>query len=266
MRPSDAVRFRHPAAALSLAALACLLAAGLAFLLIAGPVLGQSDETPPTVESAVVDGNTLTLTFSEDLKATDTSGLKWAIWVDGIVEGSSVSPNSAAISGRTLTLTLGAAAEADDTVTVNYDAGAAEEKLQDPAGNEVASFSDQEVRHASEVTEEPTATPVPTPEPTATPPDTRAYARTHAGAHARTHSRANAGADRASGPAHRADRRHRAGIPGRVAGLGRRGRRGLLPGALAGGRSGQSAERWLERGDLRNAHHRDRLRRLGGAD
>ena len=74
---------RRSRAALPPAALFLAFALITALLLVAGPVLGQTDETPPTVESAVVDGNTLTLTFSEDLKATDTSGLKWAIWVDG---------------------------------------------------------------------------------------------------------------------------------------------------------------------------------------
>ena len=66
--------------------------------------------------------------------------------------------NSASISGNTLTLILSNGAEADDTVTVNYNAGGAEEKLQDPAGNLVASFTGQAVRHApeEEVTPEPT--------------------------------------------------------------------------------------------------------------
>ena len=68
------------------------LAAGLVLLPSIGAAQTPSDTTPPTVESAWVDGATLTLTFSETLKATSTAGMQWAWTVDGIVEGVSVSP------------------------------------------------------------------------------------------------------------------------------------------------------------------------------
>ena len=152
-------------------ALTFLLAAGVTLLLISGPVQGQTDETPPTVESGTVDGTTLTLTFSEALRATDTSGLRFAFTVDGIIEGGSVSPSRVTISGSNLILHLSTGAEAGQTVTVNYDAAEAREKLRDAAGNAVASFNSQPVRNdasAPEPTpEEPT--PEPTPETTAEP-------------------------------------------------------------------------------------------------
>ena len=62
-------------------------AIGLALLLGAGPAHAQTDDTPPTVESGTVDGTTLTLTFSENLRETNTSGLQFALTVDGIIEG-----------------------------------------------------------------------------------------------------------------------------------------------------------------------------------
>ena len=86
---------------------ALALAFGLALLLSIGLAYAQTDETPPTVESATVDGAVLTLTFSEALRETDTSGLKWALWVDGIVESSPLSPARVSISGKTLTIIPG---------------------------------------------------------------------------------------------------------------------------------------------------------------
>ena len=49
---------------------------------------------------------------------------------------------------------------------MNYDADGVEEKLQDPAGNTVESFTGQQVENAASATEEPTPelTPEPTPE------------------------------------------------------------------------------------------------------
>ena len=118
-----------------------------------------------------MNGATLTPTFSETLKATSTSGLRFAFSVNGIIEGAGVGFNSASISSRTLTLTRGNEAEADDTVTVNYNASSAEEKLQDTAGNLVAGFTGQPLRSAPaaptpEPTPKPTVIPAPAPIPT----------------------------------------------------------------------------------------------------
>ena len=122
------------------------------------PAQAETDDTPPTVHSATVDGTVLTLTFSETLRATNTSWLQFAFTVDGIVEGASASPKWVSISGDTVTLVLGAAAVAGQTVTVSYDAAAAVqvsgEGLQDTSGNPVASFSDQPVQHGAPEPEE----------------------------------------------------------------------------------------------------------------
>ena len=134
------------------------LALGLILLLGAGLVQAQTDDTPPTMESARVDRTMLTVTFSEALRATNTSGLRWAFWVSGIVEGGDLSPAHVSISGRTVTLVLGTTADTGQTVAVNYDAYevSAAERLQDAAGNEVASFTDQPVRNVASPTPEPT--------------------------------------------------------------------------------------------------------------
>ena len=172
--------FPRPAVLLSLAALVLSLSVILALLLSSGPAHGQTDDTPPTVASATVDGARLTVTFSEPLRATSTAGMQFAIWADGIIDGASVSPASVSINGKTLTINLGTAASAGQTVTVNYDATYPDEPLQDAAGNRVASFYGQAVRNAA------SATPRTHP---------RTYAGTHAGAYAGTHAGAYARTD-----------------------------------------------------------------------
>ena len=109
-----------------------------------------ADTTAPSLSSATVDGSTLLLTFDEalaaapnlannafEVKATPAGGSQEAVDLSG----------SPAISGATVTLTLAAAVAHGDTVTVSYTAPATGtgNKLQDAAGNEVDSFSDQAV-------------------------------------------------------------------------------------------------------------------------
>ena len=110
------------------------LVAGLVLVPAVGPAHAQSDTTPPTVESAWVEGTALTLIFSETLKATSTAGMQWAWTVDGIIDGASVSPTGMSIDDETVTLTLSVAATADQTVTVDYYADALTERLQDHRG------------------------------------------------------------------------------------------------------------------------------------
>ena len=109
---------------------------------------GPSDEvtatpqetSPPTVSSAAVDGATLTVTFDEPLdtgQAPDKSA--FAVTVGGSGRG----VDTVAVSGSVATLTLVTAVFAGEAVTVDYTAPVdpSANRLQDLAGNAVASFS-----------------------------------------------------------------------------------------------------------------------------
>ena len=109
------------------------------------------DTTAPTVSSAAVDGASLTIAFDENLaaaanlansafevKKTPASGSEQTVTLSG----------SPSISGDTVTLTLATAAVHGDTdVKVSYTkpASGSDNTLEDAAGNEVASFTDQAV-------------------------------------------------------------------------------------------------------------------------
>ena len=111
----------------------------------------EADTTAPTVSSAAVDGASLTIAFDENLaaaanlansafevKKTPASGSEQTVTLSG----------SPSISGDTVTLTLAtAAAHGDTDVKVSYTkpASGSDNTLEDAAGNEVASFTDQAV-------------------------------------------------------------------------------------------------------------------------
>ena len=63
-----------------------------------------ADATPPTLSTAVVNGNTLVLTYSETLDAASTPAASAFA-----LGGTSVSVNTVAISGAVVTLTLSSA-------------------------------------------------------------------------------------------------------------------------------------------------------------
>ena len=99
------------------------------------------DTTAPTfvASSSNVNGDTLTMTFSESLKNEKPAASAFAV----TVAGSSRSVSSVALSGATAVLTLASAVANDSlAVTVLYtNPGGTNAKLQDPAGNEVATFT-----------------------------------------------------------------------------------------------------------------------------
>ena len=110
------------------------------------------DQVAPMIESAIVDGTTLTLTFNEDLG--DAANLaNTAFTVKKSASGTETtvtldSNNAPSISGKTLTLTLDTAVTATDTgVTVSYakPATGMDNKLVDKFGNEADSFTDEDV-------------------------------------------------------------------------------------------------------------------------
>ena len=102
--------------------------------------LGEGSDTPPKLsDQPVVEGNTLKLTFDEDLN-TGSVPAKAAFDVE--VAGSDralASANPVAVSGKTVTLTLASAAGWREKVTVSYTKPASN-PLEDGAGNDVVNF------------------------------------------------------------------------------------------------------------------------------
>ncbi len=99
-----------------------------------------SDLAPPRALSGAVDGDTLTVTFDEDLKSSSTPAASaFAVTVAGSSRGlASATPVS--ISGTTLTLTLASAANHGEAVTVSYTKPGSN-PLEDDAGNDVLGFN-----------------------------------------------------------------------------------------------------------------------------
>ena len=110
----------------------------------------RTDTAPPAVSSAAVDGDTLEITFNEDLAAAASLANN----AFGVTKGSSntvvalSSSQAPAIDGKTVTLTLASALTASDTnILVDYTkpTSGANNKLEDTTGNEVGSFTDRAV-------------------------------------------------------------------------------------------------------------------------
>ncbi|MYE14193.1 MAG: hypothetical protein F4X99_21535, partial [Gammaproteobacteria bacterium] len=102
-----------------------------------------TDADAPAFSSASVNGATLALVFDEDL---DTGSVPapgdFHVTVAGSRRG--VAAGGVAVAGTTVTLTLASAVTAGQTVAVRYTKPATN-PLQDVAGNDVATFGDQEV-------------------------------------------------------------------------------------------------------------------------
>ena len=102
------------------------------------------DQAAPQLQSASVDGSTLTLAYDEELDLT-SSPPSSAFTVN--VNGSSRPLVSVGVGQSGVLLSLSTPVEAGDTVTVDYTVptGESEGKLQDPAGNAASSFTGQQV-------------------------------------------------------------------------------------------------------------------------
>ena len=120
------------------------------------------DETAPELQSAAVDGATLTLAYNEDL---DTGATPTAAAFSVNIDGSSRSIDSASVSGTAVTLTLATAVATGDTVTVDYTVptGESANKLQDVSGNAAESFSGQAVTNNTASSGTPRTVPPPAP-------------------------------------------------------------------------------------------------------
>ena len=101
------------------------------------------DTITPTLESAKVDGTTLTITFSEDLIETAApANTAFTVKLDGATTGTN--PMAVSISGSVVTLTLASAVTPGQTVTVSY-AKPQTNPLKDLSFREVESFDDRTV-------------------------------------------------------------------------------------------------------------------------
>ena len=124
--------------------------------------LPPPDLTAPQLQSAAVDGATVTLTYDEtlDVSATPPSS---AFTVN--VNGESRSLISVGVGTSSVLLFLSTAVESGDTVTVDYTAptGASANKLQDTSGNTAESFSAQAVTNNTASSNVPRSEPVQAP-------------------------------------------------------------------------------------------------------
>ena len=118
------------------------------------------DNRPPSLVDAKVNGETLTLTFDEDLKPPDEpEKASQALLLRFIVQGGrhfvtpivNQSPNRVAVSGPTVTLTLGTAVTAGQPVMLNYlmEEVPDRHRLMDAAENEVAALANWPVRNVT---------------------------------------------------------------------------------------------------------------------
>ena len=107
------------------------------------------DRVAPVLSKAVVDGTSLTLTYSEALDE-DSSPAAGAFAVT--VAESARTVGAVDMSGSAVTLTLASAVASGETVTVGYTVptGAGAKPLQDAAGNGVVSFTGQAVTNETE--------------------------------------------------------------------------------------------------------------------
>ena len=112
------------------------------------------DLTPPSVVSAEVNGNTLSLTFSESLASTAsfTPGLNaFSVYVDGALN----TVSALTLNGKQAVLSLNRAVSKEQVVTVSY-SQPANRPIQDGAGNFATSFSGKAVSNVTVDTSAPT--------------------------------------------------------------------------------------------------------------
>ena len=99
----------------------------------------EADTTPPTLNTAAVNGDMLTLTYDEVLDTASTPAA-----TTFTLGGTSETVSTVAVSGMAVTLTLSAPLTSGDTVTVTY-ALPGSNPVQDAAGNDAAALTTQAV-------------------------------------------------------------------------------------------------------------------------
>ena len=114
------------------------------------------DTKAPAFQTAVVIGNTLTLTYDEDLDGTSTpAGSAYAVKAGpsgSLVDSDLAANNAVTVSGKTVTLKLDNPVGVGDTVTVAYTAPTgANAKLQDTLGNAAGNLTARTVAKRDQV-------------------------------------------------------------------------------------------------------------------
>ena len=100
------------------------------------------EATAPQLQSATVDGSTLTLTFDETLDVGATpSSTAFTVNVNGVEHNILI----VGLGGANVLLTLSTAVESGDTVTVDYAKPSGANVIKDTDGNEADSFTGQAV-------------------------------------------------------------------------------------------------------------------------
>ena len=113
------------------------------------------DTAAPTLNTATVNGDSMVLTYSEDLDTTSTpANTDYTIAVSG--SGTPPTVTGTTISGTMATLTLSTAVTQGVTVTVSYTPGTT--PLQDIAGNDAARLTPTSVTNDTPAPPDPTAT------------------------------------------------------------------------------------------------------------
>ena len=157
VNPDDYVTFNYSAPASSSSTQAFQDWSGNPLLSIANfsvSNLTGLDLTPPSFVSAEVNGNTLSLTFSESLASTAsfTPGLNaFSVYVDGTLN----TVSALTLNGTQAVLSLNRAVSKEQVVTVSY-SQPANRPIQDGAGNFTASFSGKAVSNVTVDTSAPT--------------------------------------------------------------------------------------------------------------
>ncbi len=106
----------------------------------------NNTDVPPSLvstnDSAVVDGDTLTLTYNEPLKETSQpAATAYTVTVDTVDR----EVTGVLVSGSTVTLTLVSAVVGGETVLVSYDSSQAVNVLQDSSGTQAEDFTNRQV-------------------------------------------------------------------------------------------------------------------------
>ena len=112
----------------------------------------DGDDTAPTLSSATVDGDALTLVFDE---ALDGGSVPPASSFAVTVAGAARNVESVSVSGSAVTLTLASAVTSGEAVTVGYTVptGADSTPVEDAAGNAATAFADEEVTNETAANE-----------------------------------------------------------------------------------------------------------------
>ncbi|MCW8176852.1 Ig-like domain-containing protein, partial [Verminephrobacter aporrectodeae] len=113
-----------------------------------------TDTTPPAFSSAAVNGSQLVITYTE-ANTLDAAALAGSAgFTVSSSTGTAITVSSAVVNGadKTVTLTLSRAVTQAETVKVNYTKPASGAVVQDAAGNDAVSFSDQAVTNNTPAT------------------------------------------------------------------------------------------------------------------